>query len=108
MTGFASLRNLHTKLVEWAQKTWAPVSRTPVGRFATDTFLAARAVSRDFQGENISLRAAALTYISVFSLVPLLTVGLVLLRALHQEGFQRRMRSAIQLALAPGIREESA
>jgi membrane protein len=107
MTGLEPLRNLRTKLLEWAQKTWEPVSQTSVGRFATDIYLAARALVRDFQGEDISLRAAALTYISVFSLVPLLTVGLALLRSLHQEGFERRMRSAIYLALAPGLQEES-
>ncbi|MBN1206791.1 MAG: YihY family inner membrane protein [Myxococcaceae bacterium] len=107
MTGLQPLLNLRTKLVGWAQRTWEPVSRTSVGRFATDVYLAGRALVRDFQGENISLRAAALTYISVFSLVPLITVGLVLLRALHQEGFERRMRSAIYMALAPGIQEES-
>lgn len=107
MTGLQPLRNLQTKLLEWAQKTWEPVSRTSVGRFAADIYLAARALVRDFQGENISLRAAALTYISVFSLVPLLTVGLALVRSLHQEGFERRMRSAIYMALAPGLQEES-
>ncbi|WP_225410843.1 YhjD/YihY/BrkB family envelope integrity protein [Stigmatella hybrida] len=107
MAGSTLLRTLYGKLLDGARKGWAPVAETSVGRFATDIFLGARAVARDFQGENISLRAAALTYISVFSLVPLLTVGLALLQALHQEGFQRRMRSAIHLALAPGIREES-
>ncbi|ADO74079.1 YhjD/YihY/BrkB family envelope integrity protein [Stigmatella aurantiaca] len=107
MAGSTLLRNLHDLLMTGARKSWAPVAQTSVGRFATDIFLGARAVARDFQGENISLRAAALTYISVFSLVPLLTVGLALLQALHQEGFQRRMRSAVHLALAPGIREES-
>jgi membrane protein len=101
------LRNLYTRLLGWAETSWAPVAKTSVGRFATDTYLAGRAVVRDFQGENISLRAAALTYISVFSLVPLVTVGLVLLKTLHYEEFQRRMRTAIQVALAPGIQEES-
>jgi membrane protein len=107
MIGLSLLLSLRTKLLEWAQRTWEPISRTSVGRFATDVYLAARALVRDFKGEDISLRAAALTYISVFSLVPLITVGLVLLRALHQEGFERRMRSAIYMALAPGIQEES-
>jgi membrane protein len=101
------LQKLYTRLLGWAQKSWEPVAKTSVGRFATDIYLAGRAVVRDFQGENISLRAAALTYISVFSLVPLVTVGLVLLKTLHQEEFQRRMRTAIQVALAPGIQEES-
>ncbi|WP_224365291.1 YhjD/YihY/BrkB family envelope integrity protein [Hyalangium versicolor] len=107
MTGLQPLRHLRTKLAGWAQKTWEPVSQTSMGRFAADVYLAARALVRDFQGENISLRAAALTYISVFSLIPLVTVVLALLRSLHQEEFQRRMRSAIYVALAPGIREQS-
>jgi membrane protein len=107
MTDLPFLRNLQTRLIGWAQKSWEPVAKTSVGRFATDIYLAGRAVVRDFQGENISLRAAALTYISVFSLVPLVTVGLVLLKTLHQDEFQRRMRTAIHVALAPGIREES-
>ena len=59
-------------------------------------------------GENIRLRAAALTYISVFSLVPLLTVVLGLLGAYHQQAFQHRLRVLISAVLAPGIREESA
>ncbi len=101
------LQKLYTRLLGWAEKSWEPVAKTSMGRFATDIYLAGRAVVRDFQGENISLRAAALTYISVFSLVPLVTVGLVLLKTLHQEEFQRRMRTAIQVALAPGIQDES-
>jgi membrane protein len=107
MIGFEPLRHLRAKLLGWAQKTWEPFAGTSVGRFASDTYLAARALVRDFQGENISLRAAALTYISVFSLIPLLTVVLALLRSLHYEEFQRRMRTAIYVALAPGFREES-
>ncbi len=96
MTDLPLLRNLQAKL-----------AGSSMGRFATDVVLAGRALIRDFQGENISLRAASLTYISVFSLVPLVTVGLVLLKTLHQDEFQRRMRTAIQVALAPGIRDES-
>jgi membrane protein len=95
-------------LLAWAQRVWAPLSNTMAGRFLSDTVLAGHAVFRGFRGEDISLRAAALTYISTFSLVPLLTVGLVLVRSLHQEGFQRRLRFAITEMLAPGVREESA
>ena len=46
-----------------------------MGRFITDTVLALRSLRNGFQGDNIRLRSAALTYISVFSLVPLLTVA---------------------------------
>ncbi|WP_167508733.1 MULTISPECIES: YhjD/YihY/BrkB family envelope integrity protein [unclassified Corallococcus] len=91
-----------------ASRVWAPVARTSGGRFATDIFLAGRTVARGFMGENLRLRAAALTYISMFSLVPLLTVGLVLLRTLHQEQFQKKLRFVISEVLAPGVSEESA
>ncbi|WP_420715020.1 YhjD/YihY/BrkB family envelope integrity protein [Corallococcus sp. bb12-1] len=100
------------RLRSWARTTasgvWAPVARTSGGRFAADIFLAGRTVARGFMGENLRLRAAALTYISMFSLVPLLTVGLVLLRTLHQEQFQKKLRFVISEVLAPGVSEESA
>ncbi|MBE4749970.1 YihY family inner membrane protein [Corallococcus sp. ZKHCc1 1396] len=100
------------RLRAWARATvsrvWAPVAGTSGGRFAADILLAARTVARGFMGENLRLRAAALTYISMFSLVPLLTVGLVLLRTLHQEQFQRKLRFVISEVLAPGVSEESA
>lgn len=99
---------LRAKLLDRARRVWAPLSDTSAGRFLTDTVLAAHAVLRGFRGEDLSLRAAALTYISTFSLVPLLTVGFVLLRALHQEGFERRLRFAITEVLAPGVLDESA
>ena len=96
----------------WTRSTvarlWAPVGATSGGRFAADILFAARTVARGFMGENLRLRAAALTYISMFSLVPLLTVGLVLLRTLHQEQFQKKLRYVIAEVLAPGVSEESA
>ena len=39
---------------------WGPFRKTRGGRFAEDTFLAAKAVVRGFRGEKISLRASAL------------------------------------------------
>ncbi|PTL78395.1 YhjD/YihY/BrkB family envelope integrity protein [Vitiosangium sp. GDMCC 1.1324] len=102
------LQRLRARALEWARRTWAPLERTRAGRFAADTVLALRSLARGFQGENIRLRAAALTYISVFSLVPLLTVVLALLGAYHQQAFQQRLREIIFAVLAPGVREESA
>ena len=90
------------------RNAWEQLARTRAGRFAVDTALAAHAVLRGFRGEQLGSRAAALTYISIFSLVPLLTVALALLRVLHQDGFQRRLRGLIFELLAPGVREESA
>ena len=103
-----SIKRLRTQALHWARRTWAPLGRTRTGRFAMDTFLAVRSLARGFQGENIRLRAAALTYISVFSLVPLLTVVVAVLGAYHQEAFQDRLRAFIFAVLAPGVREESA
>jgi membrane protein len=79
-----------------------------MGRFTVDTLLAVHSLARGFLGENIRLRAAALTYISVFSLVPLLTVVVALLGAYHQQAVQQRLQEFIFAVLAPGVREESA
>ncbi|MET0405412.1 MAG: YihY/virulence factor BrkB family protein, partial [Cystobacter sp.] len=102
------LQRLRGRVLYWAWRTWAPVEQTRAGRFTVDTVLALRDLIRGFKGENIRLRAAALTYISVFSLVPLLTVVLALLGAYHQRAFQHRLREFIAAVLAPGVREESA
>ncbi len=91
-----------------ARTLWATLAQSRAGRFAGDTLAALRELARGFQGENIRLRAAALTYISVFSLVPLLTVVLGILGAYHQSAFQYRLRGFISAVLAPGVREESA
>src|SRR4051812_37877916 len=79
----------------------------PGGRFAADTMSAMRALVHGFRGENISLRASALTYATIFSLVPMLTVALAILQSLHQEEFQARVRGFVQELLAPGIREDT-
>ncbi len=108
LSSFPPLERLHAQIVKWAQRTWAPMARTRMGRFAADTLMAVRGLARGFLGENIRLRSAALTYISVFSLVPLLTVVLGLLGAYHQQAFQHRLGMFVSAVLAPGIREESA
>ncbi|WP_425537555.1 YhjD/YihY/BrkB family envelope integrity protein [Myxococcus fulvus] len=101
-------RSTRERARDWALRVWEPAQATQVGRFATDTFLAARTVAQGFRGENLRLRAAALTYISMFSLVPLLTVGLVLLNAFHQDRFEERLRFVVREMLAPGVQEKSA
>jgi membrane protein len=89
------------------RRIWAPLERTRWGRFAQDTVLAARAVIAGFRGEKISLRAAALTYISVFAMVPLFTVALALVEALRQAELRDALEGFIRQVLAPGIREKS-
>ena len=66
-----------------------------------------RAVFTGYRGEQLGLRAAALTYISIFSLVPLAVVGLVLLREIRQEAFERRMEHLVLGVLAPGLAESA-
>lgn len=97
------MRTTRDRASAWAHRVWAPVQATQVGRFATDTFMAARTVAQGFRGENLRLRAAALTYISMFSMVPLLTVALVLLSAFHQEGFKAELRRVVGELLDPGV-----
>ncbi|MBX5484423.1 MAG: YihY family inner membrane protein, partial [Myxococcaceae bacterium] len=78
------------------------------GRFVLDIARALVAVARGFRGEKISLRASALTYISIFSLVPTLAVALALVEALGRHQFHEALRAFVFDLLAPGIREESA
>lgn len=83
------------------------LQRTRSGRFLIDVVRAAIAVGRGFRGEKISLRASALTYISIFSLVPLLTVVLALVTRLGP-GLQMHVRTFMYDVLAPGIRDDGA
>ncbi|WP_426754118.1 YhjD/YihY/BrkB family envelope integrity protein [Myxococcus sp. Y35] len=101
------LRSIREKLGARAARLWAPIQHTPLGLFATDTFLAAKTVAQGFRGENLRLRAAALTYVSMFSMVPLLTVALVLLTAFHQEEFKEKLRFVVSEVLDPGVRGKS-
>jgi membrane protein len=66
-----------------------------------------RAVFSEYRGEQLGLRAAALTYISIFSLVPLAVVGLVLLREIGQETFELRMEHFVLRLLSPGLAESA-
>jgi membrane protein len=66
-----------------------------------------RAVFSGYRGENLGLRAAALTYISIFSLIPVAVLGLVLLRAVGEEAFERRMEQLVLRLLAPGLAESA-
>ncbi|MBI5543355.1 MAG: YihY family inner membrane protein, partial [Deltaproteobacteria bacterium] len=71
-----------------------------------DSLRAARAVVRGFRGEKISLRASALTYISMLSLVPLLAVLFAIVRGLGQEGLRKAVHEFVFNNLAPGVREQ--
>ena len=66
-----------------------------------------RAVFSGYRGEHLGLRAAGLTYISIFSLVPLAVVGLVLLRGLGEEAFEQRMEHLVLRLLSPGLAEST-
>jgi membrane protein len=65
-------------------------------------------VARGLRGERIGLRASALTYITIFSLVPLLTVAIALVETAGATAFRGGLRQLVLEILAPGIREDSA
>jgi membrane protein len=67
----------------------------------------ARAVFQGYRGVQITVRAAALTYISIFSLVPLAVVALVLLRAFGEEAFELRVERFVLRLVSPGVAEDT-
>jgi membrane protein len=97
-----------SRVAKGLSAAWRPFAKTRAGQFASDTFEAARAVVHGFRGEHINVRAGNLTFISIFSLVPLLTVAIALLRLLRQRTFQSELTHFVQDLLAPGIQAESA
>ncbi|HZA13182.1 MAG TPA: YihY/virulence factor BrkB family protein, partial [Myxococcaceae bacterium] len=80
----------------------------PGGRFVLDVLRVAFALARGFRGERIGLRASALSFITIFSLVPLLTVAIALVEAVGAPAFRGGLREFVLQILAPGIREDSA
>jgi membrane protein len=92
------------KRVEWGAKV---LRRTRGGLFLIDCVVAAAAVVRGFLGEKISLRASALTYITMLSMVPLLTVAFAIVRSLGQESLRRMVHDFIYTNLAPAAREQT-
>lgn len=89
------------------QRFVAALDRTELGRRGLKVLRAANAVAHGFRGERISLRAAALTYITIFSLVPLVSVTLGLAHSLDSSRFEARLRAVTFTVLAPGLRDES-
>ena len=60
------------KVEQRLDPVWKRVENTRGGRFARDIVRALLGLLHGVRGEQVSVRAAALTYISLFSLVPLL------------------------------------
>ncbi len=65
-----------------------------------------REALRGFDASQLLLRAAALTYLSIVSLIPLLTVGLMVLGALGLLDLRESVRTFIFDNLAVGVRGE--
>jgi membrane protein len=59
-----------------------------------------------FRGEKISLRASALTYITILSLVPFLTVIFAIVRAMGQDELRHGVHDFVFNNLGPGLREQ--
>jgi membrane protein len=81
-----------------------PLEGTRFGRFASDTFYATRGLVLGFRGHSITLRAGNLSFITITSLLPLLTVVLALLHALNQKAFEHAVVGFAQDVLTPGER----
>lgn len=89
-------------------RAWRPLEHTRTGGVLASSFFTGRAVLRGFRGERIALRAGALTYVTLFSLVPLTSVVLGLLHALDSTRLEEEVRGFVFALLAPGVREEGA
>ena len=81
---------------------------SPLNRLLARLRRALVSLHESFRGEDLALRAASLTYLSVFSLVPLLTVALYLLTAIHQQAFHDKVHAFIQDLFSPAMRQDSA
>lgn len=64
-------------------------------------------VARGFRGENVQLRAANLTYISIFSLFPIITVALMLLESFNSHAVVTELNRWVESMLVPGIRDDA-
>lgn len=89
-------------------KAWSPFGDTRAGAMAASAFFSLRAVLRGFRGERISLRAGALVYLTLFSLVPLTSLAFGLLHQLDGGRMEAEVRQLVFSLLAPGVREEGA
>ncbi|MFL5319578.1 MAG: YhjD/YihY/BrkB family envelope integrity protein [Myxococcaceae bacterium] len=96
------------RLEERLAPVWVRAEKYRAGRFARDIVRAVFGLLHGFRGEQVTVRAAALTFISLFSLIPLLTVGLGLLRVLRQQQIQLRVQKLVHDVLDPGVREGTA
>ncbi|MBM4381654.1 MAG: YihY family inner membrane protein [Deltaproteobacteria bacterium] len=83
------------------------VRDSSAARFVEDLSHAVLGVAFGFRGEPLSLRAGALTFISLFSLLPLLAVALGLLGLLKASAVQAQLEEWVHGVLAPGVRAET-
>jgi len=83
------------------------VRGSTTARFVEDLAHAILGVAFGFRGEPLSLRAGALTFISLFSLLPLLGVALGLLGLLRANAVQAQLEEWVHGVLAPGVRAET-
>lgn len=96
------------KIEERLAPLWTRVEPYRAGRFARDIVRALLGLLHGFRGEQVTVRASALTFISLFSLIPLLAVALGLLRLLKQQVLLLRVQQLAHDVLAPGVRENTA
>lgn len=89
-------------------RLWTPFEDTRLGKFTAAGYLDLRAISRGYRGERIALRAGALTYITLFSLIPITSLALGILHRLEDGRMEAMVREVVFNLLAPGVRDEGA
>ncbi len=102
------------KQAGWHQAAWDRYSdrarlaleKRRLGRWLLSVLEAAATVAHGFRGEKITLRASALTYITMLSLVPLLAVIFAIVSGLGQESLRKGVHEFVFDNLAPGVREQ--
>lgn len=101
------VRRLEKLLERVGRGSTEALRRTRAGSFLLDLVSAAMTVAHGFRGEKISLRASALTYITILSLVPMLAVAFAIVRAIGQDSLRERVQEFIFSTMAPGTREQT-
>ncbi len=99
-------RSIASRLEAWWAGAEVRLEKSRGGRVVADAVRAARTVIHGFRGEKIALRASALTYITMLSIVPLLAVVFAIVRAAGQESLRRAVHEFVFSNLAPGVAEQ--
>ena len=106
----------HVKPQDWLRDPHQRTTSSPILRALRPKKTPRRRIDRlwrlvwhtliEFRGERIALRSAALTYITLLSLVPLLAVAFAIIRAIGQDELRESVHEFIFTNLVPGTAEQ--